>query len=386
MNKLLVVLLVGILFFSCKSSQKELQQGNYEQAFIKSVKKIQKKPDDREQAEIFTLSYKKSNQKNLDRIEYLKMSGEANAYDEIYNNYLSLDRRQKLAKTVLPLRAGGQTVNFTHVNYNQQIIDAKKGAADYHFRKGLELLKGDKDAAKKAYYEFEAVRKYSSAYEDINRLQLEAKEKGTTTVLLVPMNKTYSQLSKEFLSNLIDFGMQDLDKDWIQYYNTPQKNYFDYNIFISINSVYISPDDLKESKEIVKKEVKDGYKYILDTKGNVMKDSLGNDMKVDKYKTISCTVIQKTQNKTAKIEAKVEYQDNKTKRIVAAIPAIGVHSFSYISALANGDLNALSEESKKTIGKTPIAFPTGGEMMELSAIELKEQIKAILITNKRYIK
>ncbi|RLD62478.1 MAG: hypothetical protein DRI95_13030, partial [Bacteroidetes bacterium] len=345
-----------------------------------------KKPDDREQAEIFSLSYKKSNQKNLDRIEYLKMSGEANAYDEIYNNYLSLDRRQKMAETVLPLRAGGQTVNFTHINYNQQIIDAKNGAADYHYRKGLELLKGDKDNAKTAYYEFEAVRKYSSTYEDINRLQLEAKEKGTTTVLLLPMNKTYSQLSKEFLANLVDFGMQDLDKDWVRYYNTPQKNYFDYNIFISINTVYISPDDLKESKEIVKKNVKDGYKYVLDTKGNVMKDSLGNDVKVDKFKTISCTVIQKTQNKTAKIEAKVEYQDNKTKRIVATVPAIGGHNFSYISSLANGDLNALSEETKKTIGKTPIAFPTGGEMMEFSADELKQQIKQILITNKRYIK
>ncbi|MEN8119868.1 MAG: hypothetical protein ABFS35_05955 [Bacteroidota bacterium] len=386
MNKLAVVLLAIIFLFSCKSAQKELQLGNYEQAFVKSVKKLQKKPDDREQAEIFTLSYKKSNQRNLDRIEYLKMSGEANAYDQIYNNYLSLDRRQKLAETVLPLRAGGQTVNFTHINYNQRIIDAKQAAADYHYRKGLELLKGDKDEAKKAFYEFEAVKKYSSTYEDLNRLQLEAKEKGTTTVLLVPMNKTYSQLSKEFLFNLVDFGMQDLDKNWIRYYNTPQKNYYDYNIFISVNSVFISPDDLKGSKEIVKKEVKDGYKYVLDAKGNVMKDSLGNDVKVDKYKTISCTVIQKTQYKTARLEAKVEYQDNKTKRIVASVPAIGEHRFSYISALANGDLNALSEETKKTIGRTPIAFPSGGEMMEFSGDRLKEQIKNILITNKKYIK
>jgi len=386
MNKLLVVLLAGIFLFSCKSAQKELQQGNYEQAFIKSVKKLQKKPDDREQAEIFTLSYKKANQKNLDRIEYLKMSGEANSYDEIYNNYRSLDRRQKLAETVLPLRAGGQTINFEHINYNQQMISAKKAAADYHYRKGLELMKGDKDAAKKAYYEFEAVRKYSSSYDDLNRLQIEAKEKGTSTVLLVPMNKTYSQLSKEFLFDLIDFGMQDLDKDWIRYYNTAQKKYYDYNIFISINSVYISPDDLKESKEIVKKEVKDGFKYVLDAKGNVMKDSLGNDIKVDKYKTISCTVIQKTQNKTAKIQAKVEYQDNKTRRIVATVPAIGEYKFFYVSALANGNLDALSEETKKTIGKTPIAFPAGEEMIKYSGHELKVQIKNILISNKRYIK
>jgi len=386
MSKLTVVLLAVIFLFSCKSAQKELQQGNYELAFNKSVKKLQKKPDDREQAEIFALSYKKSNQKNLDRIEYLKMSGESNAYDEIYKNYVSLDRRQKLAETVLPIRAGGQTVDFQHINYNQQIISAKKGAADYHYRKGLELMRGDKVSAKKAFYEFEAVKKYSSTYEDLNRLQEEAKEKGMTSVLLVPLNKTYSQLSKEFLFNMVDFGMQDLDKDWIRYYNTPQKNYYDYNIFINISSVYISSDDMKESKETVRKEVKDGFKYLLDKNGNVQRDSLGNDIKVDKYKTIRCTVIKKTQNKTAKIDAKVEYQDNKTKRIVASIPAFGDQQFHYVSALANGDLNALNDTIRKTIGKSPIAFPTGGEMIDYAGAELKEQIKKILATNKKYIK
>lgn len=386
MNKLLTIFLIGVFFFSCKSAQKELQSGNYEQAFMKSVKKLQKKPDDREQAEIFSLSYKKANQQNLDRISYLKMSGEPNTYDEIYNNVRSLERRQKLAETVLPLRAGGKTVNFQHINYNKQLIEAKNSAADYHYRKGLNLLKGDRESAKKAYYEFEAVRKYSASFEDIDRLQLEAKEKGTTTVLLTPVNKTYSQLSKKFLANLVDFGMQEMDKDWIRYYNTPQKKYYDYNIFISINKVYISPEDMKESKEIVKKQVKDGFRYILDAKGNVMRDSLGNDIKVDKFKTISCTVIQKTQSKTASIEAKVEYQDNKTRRIIATFPASGEDKFGYVSAMANGDLNALDETRRKTIGKAPIAFPSDLEMLDYAGDKLKEKIKYIVISNKRYIK
>ena len=386
MNKLLIALLIGVFFFSCKSSQKELQSGNYEQAFLKSVKKLQKKPDDREQAEIFKLSYRKANQQNLDRISYLKMSGEPNAYDEIYSNLKSLERRQRLAETVLPIRAGGQTVNFEHINYNKQLIEAKNAAADYHYRKGLELIKGDKDAAKKAYYEFETVRKYSSNYEDIDRLQLEAKEKGTTSVLLVPVNKTYSQLSKKFLANLVDFGMQEMDKDWIRYYNTPQKKYYDYNIFISINKVYISPEDTKEAKELVKKQVKDGFRYILDAKGNVMKDSLGNDIKVDKFKTISCTVTQKTQSKSARIEAKVEYQDNKTRRIIASFPAFGDDEFGYVSAMANGDLNALDEEKRKTVGKAPIAFPSDTDMLDYAGDKLKEKIKTIVVNNKRYIK
>ena len=386
MNKLTSLIILIIFISSCKSSQKELQQGNYEQAFYKSVKKLQKKPNDSEQAEIFTISYKKANQKNIDRIEYLKLSGEANSYDEIYKNYKYLERRQMLAETVLPLRAGGRTVNFEHINYNRKIIDAKNGAADYHYRKGLELLKGDKQSAKNAFYEFEAVRNYSSSYQDLNRLQLEAKEKGTTTVLLIPINKTYSQLSQKFLFNLVDLGMQELDKEWIRYFNNPERKYYDYNIYISVKSVYISPDNMKESKELVKKEVKDGYKYVLDSRGNVMKDTLGNDIKVDKYKTISCTIIKKIQSKKVKIEVRVEYQDNKTKRIIATIPVVGKDVFNYVSASANGDLNALTKEERKMIGSSPKVFPSDLIMMEYASDELKEQIKNILITNKSHIK
>ena len=386
MNKLLIFLLIGMFFFSCKSAQKELQHGNYEQAFMKSVKKLQRKPDSREQAEIFTISYKKANQENLDRISYLKMSGDPNAYDEIYKNLKYLERRQRLAETVLPIRAGGQTINFEHINYNKQLIESKNAAADYHYRKALELLKGDREAAKKAYYEFEAVRKYSSNYEDIDRLQMDAKEKGTTNVLLIPINKTYKQLPKKLMAKLVDFGMQDLDKDWIKYYNTPQKKYYDYNIFISINTVYISPEEMKESKELVKKQVRDGFRYVLDDRGNVMKDTLGNDIKVDKYKTISCTVIEKTQRKSAKLEAKVEYQDNKTRRIMASFPAMAEDKFVYVSSVANGDLNALGEAKRKTIGKAPVAYPSDTEMLDFAGDKLKEKIKYILVNNKRYIK
>jgi len=386
MQKILIVLF-AFFIFSCNSAEKELQKGNYEMAFTRSLKKLQKNPNDPEQAQIFIIAYKKANQENLDRIEYLKLSGDDNALDEIYHLYERLNRRQQRAETVLPLRAGGKTYDFEHVNYNQQLVDAKKNAAYTHYRKGAELLKlGDKESAKKAYFEFEKVRKYYSDYEDIDRLQLEAKEKGTTHVLLTPLNKTYTELPQKFLADLVDYSMQDLDDDWTRYYNTPQRDYFDYTIFISVVSSFISPDNMKEEKEKVSKKVKDGFQYVLDANGNVMKDSLGNDIKVDKYKTITCTVTKKIQDKSAKIEARVEYQDNKTRRIVKTIPVTGSYSFHYVSVTANGDLNALDESTRKMIGKTPKTFPTNDEMLKYVGLELKDKIKDALIANKRYIK
>jgi hypothetical protein len=383
----LIFLLLSAFLFSCNSAQKELQRGNYEMAFTRSLKKLQKDPNDPEQAEIFIISYKKANQTDIDRIEYLKLSNDDNSLDEIFRIYDRLNRRQQRAETVLPLRAGGKTYDFEHINYNQKLVEAKKNAAYAHYRRGVELLKiGDKLSARKAYFEFQAVRKYYANYEDIDRLQLEAKEKGTTNVLLTPINKTYAQLPPQFLADLVDYSMQDLDDDWIRYYNTPQKKYYDYTVFISIVSSYISPDNMEKEKEKVSKKVKDGFQYVLDANGNVMKDSLGNDIKIDKYKTISCTITRKIQDKSAKIEARVEYQDNKTKRIIKTVPVSGSYKFHYVSAMANGDLNALDEATRKNIGQTPKAFPTNEEMLKYVGIDLKNEIKQVLISNKKYIK
>lgn len=387
MQKILVFFLIVSFLFSCNSAQKELQKGNYDMAFSRSLKKLQKDPSDAEQAEIFIIAYKKANQTDIDRIKYLKLSDDDNVMDEIYNLYQRLNRRQQRAETVLPLRAGGKTYDFEHVDYNQKLVEAKKNAAYTHYRRGVELLKtGDKLNARKAYYEFQKVKKYYANYEETDRLMIEAKEKGTSNVLLTPINKSYTQLPPQFLADLVDYSMQDLDKDWVRYYNTPQKKYYDYTVFISIVSSYISPDNLKEEKETVSKKVKDGFQYVLDANGNVMKDSLGNDIKVDKYKTISCTITRKIQDKSAKIEARVEYQDNKTKRIIKTVPVDGSYEFHYVSAMANGDYNALDEATKKSIGKSPKTFPTNEEMLKYVGLELKDKIKQALIANKDYIK
>ena len=47
------------------------------------------------------------------------------------------------------------------------------------------------------------------------------------------------------------------------------------------------------------KNIKDGFTYVLDTNGNVMKDSLGNDIKVDKIVKISAKKIEFEQTKSA---------------------------------------------------------------------------------------
>jgi hypothetical protein len=385
MKKLSVIILAIGFLFSCDSAQKAMQRGAYEQACYMAVKKLQKKPNDSEHAEILALAYQKANQADMDRIDYLQLSGDEHSYDEIYSLYSKLDKRQAYVETVLPLRAGGQTVNFEHINYNAKILEAKNSAGDFHYNKGIELMAGDKNQCRQAYDHLIQAKQYKSNYPDIDRKIMDAKEKGTTNVLISPLNKTYAQLSPEYLGHLVDLSLNQLDDKWVRYYNTPQLDFFDYTIFVAIASIYISPSDNKDVKEIVKKEIKDGWKYEYDSKGNVKKDTAGNDIKVVKYKTISCTITKKEQRKNCVIKISIETQDNKTRRILSTFPDQATYSFYYLTSYANGDLNALDEETKKTLGRSPIAFPNDMEMINSCLNELKPQIESYIKNNRKNI-
>ena len=52
-------------------------------------------------------------------------------------------------------------------------------------------------------------------------------------------------------------------------------------MIVNFRQINISPEQVKEKQFIKEKQIKDGTKTLLDANGNVVKDSLGNPIKVD---------------------------------------------------------------------------------------------------------
>ncbi len=386
MKKILLLLLSSILLFSCDSAKKAMQRGSYETACMMAIKKLQKKPSDEEHAKIFAVAYQKANQKNIDRIDYLKQSREQKAWDEVLRLYKTLARRQELAETVLQLRAGGRTINFEHINYNDQIIEAKNSAAYFHYNEGVRLMQGNREDARVAYQHFTKVKNYTNNYTDLEQRIREAHAKGMSTILIATINRTTANLSPDFMYDITNFGMQYIDDKWRKFYNQPTKKHYDYNAFIVLNSVQVGPNNIEKDKEIVKKKIRDGWKYELDSRGNVKKDSSGNDIKIPKYKIISCTLIKKKQSKYARIKAVIDIRDNQTQKVVTSIPITSGSSFSYVTSYANGNLKALDNDIRKTLGQSPIAFPSDQEMIAETQEDLKKKIMEALKRNRYAIK
>ncbi len=155
MRKIVYVIIATLILTGCGSSKKQLQQGNYDAAIQKSVKKLMRNPDSSDDIEILTRSFKLANTQDQERIKYLKMEGKAESWEAIAQSYELLKWRQEMIRPVMPLELNGHEVKLDYVDYNSDLVEAKHRAAEFFFAHGQKLMNSnDKESYRQAYYEF----------------------------------------------------------------------------------------------------------------------------------------------------------------------------------------------------------------------------------------
>jgi hypothetical protein len=186
-------------------AKKMMQRGDYDAVIQKCVKSLLKDKSHEEDAVLLDKAYKLANERDMDRIKYLKTENDLASFDEIYSLYGALKTRQSTVKKVLPLKIDGRTVQYPHVDYDKQMIEAKKKAADYYYDNATKLMKvNTKDSYRQAYYEFSRAKEYyGSSYPGIDNLINESKSLGTSRVLLSVINNTMIKLPDDFVNDII---------------------------------------------------------------------------------------------------------------------------------------------------------------------------------------
>jgi hypothetical protein len=389
--KFLPSLLLSILIMmSCASPEKLLQKGNYDALIEKSVKNLIKNPNSEDDANMLDKAYQLANERDLDRVKYLKMEGNPNSWDEMLGLYASLKYRQATVRKVLPIHAGGRTLQYEYVDYDAEIVASKRKAAEYYNAHGRKLMEDNtKDSYRQAYVELRKAQDYSGgSYQDLNALITKAHFLGTSRVLIGVVNRTIINLPPEFSDGLVAVNANELNSEWVEYYTRKldQKVDYDYYIDIILQTIDVSPDQMQEKDAIEKKTVDNGFEYLLDAKGNVMKDTAGNDIKIKKYKEIQCTVVESHQQKDCQIKGEIEFLAANPQTLLKKQPiAAGTH-FEHVSARAIGDINALSPEKKQLIELKPIPFPDDIRMIIDCTEALKKSINEAIQYNRGVIR
>ena len=387
MKKITAYFLIIAFLTSCVSTTKMVNRGQYDAAIGQACRKLaRKKTLDKEMIALET-AYKKANDRDKERVDFLKKEGNANGWDGIYQTYAAMKQRQDMVKPLLPLHIAskGREAQFAMVNYDDEIIAAKQKAAEYLYNHAMTLLnKGDIQSARSAYNELKEVKNIYSDYKDVDQMITKASVMGTSYVIFKMENKTGVPLPPNFESDLTKLSLQELDHDWVKYHvvQDPQINYA-YTILVNMKQIDVTPEYVKDIEHLDTKEIQDGWQYLLDAKGNVKKDTAGNDLKLPKMKTISCKVTERYQNKKAIIAGTLDYIDNRTGQIIKTDPITAENFFEHRSGgNAIGDLNALKPEHAALVGKQPVPFPTNFAMLLTAGQTLKGMVKTIIWSNK----
>jgi hypothetical protein len=380
--------ILTILLAGCGSSKKQLQKGNYDAAIQKAVKNLRKDPSDVKQIDILDQAYKVSNDQDNERVRFLKMEGKPNNWDEIYIVYRALSDRQALVKTVTPLNKNGRSIDYPYVDYMPEMVNAKRKAADFYYGHGTELMKSNlKESYRQAYAEFLRAKDYVGDYEGIDQKIMDAKMMGMSRVFVSIQNSSIIKFPREFEDDLLALDFQRLNSEWVEYYTRDLNNnaQYDYYVNVNIKNVLVSPDRSIQQDSVIKREIEDGYSYVLDKKGNVMKDTLGNDIKMKKYKSVQCALVQTVQSKECRIDGDVEVVSMNPNKILKKDPLGARSDFENISSRALGDVQALNAKQLARTKTSIVPFPADIEMIIRCSEPLKNAIRGSIENNRRFI-
>ncbi|QCX00236.1 hypothetical protein FGM00_08975 [Aggregatimonas sangjinii] len=385
------LLLIGIATFlvACggvKKTQEAINLGDYGSAIDKSIKNLaQNKTKKGNQPYIVLLeeAYRKNTERELKNIAFLEKDDNPSNYEAIYNGYNDLRSFQQRIKPLLPLTILEENRNakFKFRDYSDDLLDAKEQLSEYLYDNAEELMNNavSKFDFRKAYDDFKYLNEINPGFEDSEQLMQIAYEKGLHYVKVAVVNQTQQIIPARLEQDLLNFNTYGLDELWTRYHTNPQDDImYDYDMNIAFRSISVSPERVNEKQIVKERRIKDGYRYATDTDGAIVKDSLGNKIKVDRFKTVQCNFYQFTQFKTAKVDGAVHFVDLQTKQEINSYPISSEFVFEHVYANYDGDKRALDNDLVSLLNLAEIPFPTNEQMVYDAGKDLKMRIKEIL--------
>ena len=390
MQRIFTIIIVTLLLSSCGSTTKNLQRGNYDAVIDRTTKKLIRKPDAADAAEM-DRAFKLANERDLERIRFLTRENNPDNYDEIFSRYNMLKERQRKVRTVTPLTVDGKTYNYEYVDYDREMIEAKQKAADFFYNNGKGLLENalQKEDYRDAYYQLVKASEYSGGqFPEIDELIHVSHMKGISRVIVEVVNLAPIKLPAQVEEDLISFDTRGLDNEWVEYHfkHLDDNIIYDYAVMVKLNSIMVSPDEAKDTDEVFNKRISDGFEYVLDANGNVMKDTAGNDIKLQKFKDITCTLITTRQFKSVEIRGEVEIHSLQPERLIQKEPFGAQNQFEHYSARSIGDEGALTEEALKKTQQEKLPFPTDVDMVMMCTETIKPAIRNAIYANRQAIR
>jgi hypothetical protein len=340
---------VFLTLISCQSTDKLIQNKQYDEALEQLVEKSMTKKPGETTIQSLSKAYHSANQMDHERIQSLKTGGQPEAVVEIYEKYTSIDARQSRMKQ-LPEDVQNQ-INFVPLDLKTQLTESGIKAQRYLYAKSAGLQKtGNKSDAKDAYSLLIKLKTINPAYPEINTLLRQALFNSSSNVLLKFENNTAIMLSQNTVSRIMNFSAEEIPLTSVKISLTKEENtVYDYTFLVRLIAVQVSPERT-ESRTFTEKK---------DIQGKIIQEAIVNEFNMSK----SC-----------EMKVVVDVFGSDPKSVILSTPVNATSNFNYSYATAKGDLSAISERTNELLRNRTIPFPAN----ELLVLDASRQLNLLL--------
>lgn len=214
--------LILLIFFGCSSGKKAFERGDYYGAVMKSVSRLRQNPDHSKSIEALQAAYplaveyyEGEAQNEIASNSNFKWKTAIQSYNSINSLYEAI-RQCPACKKAVP----------NPKNYYAEIGPLKEKAADESYNAGITaLMKGNRNEAKVAYFNFHDAQSFVPGYKDVVEYLDKAKFEATLKVIIeqIPVPARYN-LSGGFFQDKVEAFLHNnyTDQTFIKFY-TPEE-------------------------------------------------------------------------------------------------------------------------------------------------------------------
>ncbi|MBF4986063.1 hypothetical protein FNJ87_17615, partial [Nonlabens mediterrranea] len=336
---------------SVKKAETAINTGNFDQAIDIAISNLSSdKNAKRKQEYVVLLEDAFAKAVHEDQIVLNRLQSDPNpaVLESIYETLRNMEVRQSKIRALLPLKVydTGEEAVFPMIDYSGEIITARTSLSDHLLNNARKSLSQANTLQSRVIYDdLTYLNQINPNYKDTQQLLNEALEKGTDYVIVSLKNDTQLVIPERLEDELLNFSTYGLNDKWTLYHNRAVQNViYDYGLDINFRNINISPEQILQKELQREKQVKDGFEYELDERGNVKKDSLGDDIKTDKYKLVKATILQNTQYKEVSIDANIIVTNLTSGQLIDRFPVGSAFIFNYIYGSVSGDRRAIDAD------------------------------------------
>ena len=393
MRKNILLLALSLTLLACggvKKTQEAINYGNYDEAIeiaLKHLRNNKTKKGNQSYVLMLEEAFLKVTNRDLEKIEFLQKDGNPANLEAIYSLFTSLDKRQEKIKPLLPLpiHAKKRNAKFVFNDYTNNIITSKNQLSEYLYNNARLALStsNNKFDYRDVYGDLKFVDDINPNYKNTRSLMDEAHFKGTDFVFVTMQNKTNQVIPIRLEEDLLNFDTYRLNDFWTVYHNNKQPDFnYDFEMVLNLREINISPELIREKELSVEKEIKDGWEYLHDENGTIVKDSSGVKIKVDTFKNVRAKLFIVTQSKSTQVIGQVNYINLKTNQLIESFPIASEFVFEHRFATFSGNRDALDKNQLRLTNQREIPFPSNEQMVYDTGEDLKLKIKNIISRNR----